>query len=175
VGRSLREVLERLEMPAWSRSVRTPVGGGDQFFCGGGSSGKVRTVRRPRRGSAAAAPRSASTPRASHRGGPRGRGSPKPCAKSQGDKERYHRTAVMRRQGKGLEYHTVVFVGLDDGAWWSFVNDQQEAIGRIFRCFHARQAKRRLHLLCAARGARAKIAALYDVLTKAGVKTVKVG
>jgi hypothetical protein len=27
--------------------------GGDQFFCGGGSSGKVRTVRRPRRGSAA--------------------------------------------------------------------------------------------------------------------------
>src|SRR6266436_1297618 len=28
-------------------------GGGDQFFCGGGSSGKVRTVRRPRRGSAA--------------------------------------------------------------------------------------------------------------------------
>ena len=27
--------------------------GGDQFFCGGGGSGKVRTVRRPRRGSAA--------------------------------------------------------------------------------------------------------------------------
>ena len=26
--------------------------GGDQFFCGGGSSGKVRAVRRPRRGSA---------------------------------------------------------------------------------------------------------------------------
>jgi len=26
--------------------------GGDQFFCGGGRSGKVRTVRRPRRGSA---------------------------------------------------------------------------------------------------------------------------
>jgi hypothetical protein len=28
--------------------------GGDRFFCGGGSSGKVRSVRRPRRGSAAA-------------------------------------------------------------------------------------------------------------------------
>jgi hypothetical protein len=27
--------------------------GGDQFFCGGGSSGKVRAVRRPRRGPAA--------------------------------------------------------------------------------------------------------------------------
>jgi hypothetical protein len=28
--------------------------GGDQFFCGGGSSGKVRAVRRPKRTSAAA-------------------------------------------------------------------------------------------------------------------------
>jgi hypothetical protein len=27
--------------------------GGDGFFCGGGNSGKVRAVRRPRRGSAA--------------------------------------------------------------------------------------------------------------------------
>ena len=27
--------------------------GGDRFFCGGGSSGKVRAVRRPRRGGAA--------------------------------------------------------------------------------------------------------------------------
>ena len=27
--------------------------GDDQFYCGGGSSGKVKTVRRPRRGSAA--------------------------------------------------------------------------------------------------------------------------
>jgi hypothetical protein len=37
--------------------------GGDQFFCGGGSSGKVRTVHRPRRGSAAAnASRIASDP-----------------------------------------------------------------------------------------------------------------
>jgi hypothetical protein len=26
--------------------------GADQFFCGGGSSGKLRAVRRPRRGSA---------------------------------------------------------------------------------------------------------------------------
>jgi hypothetical protein len=24
--------------------------GGDQFFCGGATSGKVRTIRRPRRG-----------------------------------------------------------------------------------------------------------------------------
>lgn len=24
-------------------------------------------------------------------------------------------------KSKGLEYHTVIFVGLDDGAWWSFL------------------------------------------------------
>jgi superfamily I DNA/RNA helicase len=30
-------------------------------------------------------------------------------------------------KSKGLEYHTIMFVGLDDGAWWSFSNDQYEA------------------------------------------------
>ena len=47
------EVLERLEMPPGVGVSGLESDGGDQFFCGGGSSGKVRTVRRPRRGSAA--------------------------------------------------------------------------------------------------------------------------
>jgi glutamine cyclotransferase len=47
------EVLERLEMPAGVVVSGLESDGGDQFFCGGGSSGKVRTVRRPRRGAAA--------------------------------------------------------------------------------------------------------------------------
>src|SRR5919204_282805 len=47
------EVLERLEMPPGIGVSGLESDGGDQFFCGGGSSGKVRTVRRPRRGSAA--------------------------------------------------------------------------------------------------------------------------
>src|SRR6266496_1939863 len=47
------EVLERLEMPAGVGVSGLESDGGDQFFCGGGSSGKVRAVRRPRRGSAA--------------------------------------------------------------------------------------------------------------------------
>jgi glutamine cyclotransferase len=46
------EVLERLEMPAGVGVSGLESDGGDQFFCGGGNSGKVRTVRRPRRGSA---------------------------------------------------------------------------------------------------------------------------
>jgi glutamine cyclotransferase len=46
------EVLERLEMPPGAGVSGLESDGGDQFFCGGGSSGKVRAVRRPKRGSA---------------------------------------------------------------------------------------------------------------------------
>jgi glutamine cyclotransferase len=47
------EVLESLEMPPGVGVSGLESDGGDQFFCGGGSSGKVRSVRRPRRVSAA--------------------------------------------------------------------------------------------------------------------------
>jgi glutamine cyclotransferase len=43
------EVLERLEMPAGVNVSGLESDGGDQFFCGGGKSGKVRAVRRPGR------------------------------------------------------------------------------------------------------------------------------
>ena len=45
--------LERLEMPPGLAVSGLESDGKDQFFCGGGSSGKVRAVRRPRRGAAA--------------------------------------------------------------------------------------------------------------------------
>ena len=47
------EVLERLEMPSGVGVSGLESDGGGQFFCGGGGDGKVRAVRRPRRGSAA--------------------------------------------------------------------------------------------------------------------------
>jgi glutamine cyclotransferase len=43
------EVLERLEMPPGVGVSGLESDGGDRFFCGGGKSGKVRAVRRPRR------------------------------------------------------------------------------------------------------------------------------
>jgi glutamine cyclotransferase len=46
------EVLERLEMPPGVTVSGLESDGGDLFFCGGGRSGKVRAVRRPRRASA---------------------------------------------------------------------------------------------------------------------------
>jgi glutamine cyclotransferase len=46
------EVLETLAMPPGVFVSGLESDGGDRFFCGGGGSGKVRAVRRPKRGSA---------------------------------------------------------------------------------------------------------------------------
>jgi glutamine cyclotransferase len=46
------DVLVRLEMPPGVGVSGLESDGADRFFCGGGKSGKVRTVRRPRRASA---------------------------------------------------------------------------------------------------------------------------
>jgi glutamine cyclotransferase len=43
------EVLELVEMPSGTRVSGLESDGGDRFFCGGGNSGKVRVVRRPKR------------------------------------------------------------------------------------------------------------------------------
>jgi len=46
------EVLEKLDMPSGANVSGLESDGGDRFFCGGGGSGKIRAVRRPKRGSA---------------------------------------------------------------------------------------------------------------------------
>jgi glutamine cyclotransferase len=46
------EVLERIEMPPGVAVSGLETDGVDRFFCGGGASGKIRAVRRPRRGAA---------------------------------------------------------------------------------------------------------------------------
>jgi glutamine cyclotransferase len=43
------EVLERIDMPAGVGVSGLESDGADRFFCGGGRSGKVRSVRRPKR------------------------------------------------------------------------------------------------------------------------------
>jgi glutamine cyclotransferase len=43
------EVLQSLEMPPGTFVSGLESDGGDQFFCGGGRSGKIRAVRRPKR------------------------------------------------------------------------------------------------------------------------------
>jgi glutamine cyclotransferase len=47
------DVLEQLDMPPEVSVSGLESDGGDRFFCGGANSGKIRTVRRPRRGAPA--------------------------------------------------------------------------------------------------------------------------
>lgn len=75
-------------------------------------------------------------------------------------------------KSKGLEYHTVIFLGLDDGAWWSFARDRAEATAGFFVAF-TRAQQRVLFTYCPARGNRQQIALLYQLLQRAGVPTVK--
>ncbi|MCT7310203.1 ATP-dependent helicase [Ralstonia sp. CHL-2022] len=85
-----------------------------------------------------------------------------------------HATPLMTiHKSKGLEYHSVIFVGLDDGAWWSFSNDQIEATAGFFVAF-TRAKQRVVFTYCAQRGTRTKIATLYQLLKKAGVKSIHV-
>jgi len=46
------DVLERLDMPPGTAVSGLESDGGERFFCGGGNSGKLRAVRRPKRASA---------------------------------------------------------------------------------------------------------------------------
>ena len=46
------EVLERIEMPPGIGVSGLESDGGDRFFCGGGKSGKIRAVRKPKRDAA---------------------------------------------------------------------------------------------------------------------------
>ncbi|MGE0761471.1 MAG: UvrD-helicase domain-containing protein [Pirellulaceae bacterium] len=89
--------------------------------------------------------------------------------------EGLHAVPLMTiHKSKGLEYHTVIFVGLDDGAWWSFAGDQIEGTAGFFVAF-TRAKQRVVFTYCARRGARTKIATLYQLLLGAGVQIVKVG
>lgn len=49
IDRESGEVLDRIDMPDGAIVSGLESDGGTRFFCGGGNSGKVRAVRRPRR------------------------------------------------------------------------------------------------------------------------------
>lgn len=74
-------------------------------------------------------------------------------------------------KSKGLEYHTVMFVGLDDGAWFSFQSQTKEEMCGFFVAF-TRAKQRVIFSYCATRGQRTAIAPLYTLLKSAGVLTV---
>ena len=71
---------------------------------------------------------------------------------------------------KGLEYHTVIFLALDDTAWWSFKNQPEEGRSTFFVAF-SRAKQRVVFTYCEGRGNRKDIASLSEILQSANVPT----
>jgi superfamily I DNA/RNA helicase len=71
-------------------------------------------------------------------------------------------------KSKGLEFDTMVMIGLDDKTWWSYTPANSEGLATFFVAVS--RAKQRIVIThCAQRGSREQVAPLFDLLRKAGV------
>jgi superfamily I DNA/RNA helicase len=76
-------------------------------------------------------------------------------------------------KSKGLEYDTVVFVGLDDQAWWAHTPGNPEGLATFFVAL-SRAKQRAIFAFCQERGRRRRVAELFELLTEAGVPEIAV-
>lgn len=74
-------------------------------------------------------------------------------------------------KSKGLEYDTILFVGLDDAMWWSHSAGNPEGIATFFVAL-SRAKQRAIFTFCRERGQRNRVADLYALLTAAGVPEI---
>jgi superfamily I DNA/RNA helicase len=74
-------------------------------------------------------------------------------------------------KSKGLEYDTIVFVGLDDQAWWSHTPGNPEGLATFFVAL-SRAKQRAIFAFCQGRGQRRRVADLFQLLTDAGVPEI---
>jgi len=86
-------------------------------------------------------------------------------------------------KSKGLEYHTVVFVGLEDSALWAFRRNPEEETCGVFVAF-SRAKKRVVFTYCEVRPGsdgrptsqhRSDIGPIYELLSDAGVSVERIG
>jgi DNA helicase II / ATP-dependent DNA helicase PcrA len=81
---------------------------------------------------------------------------------------------LTAHRSKGLEYHTVFFLGLDDQQWWAYGQDPVEATSTFF--VGLSRAAQRLILTTTTPWARSGgIAAFYSMLDAAGVAEIDQG
>jgi superfamily I DNA/RNA helicase len=76
-------------------------------------------------------------------------------------------------KSKGLEYDTIVFVGLDDQAWWSYRPGDREGLSTFFVAL-SRAKQRAIFSFCQGRGQRRNVADIYQLLANAGVPEVHI-
>ncbi|MGY4501184.1 hypothetical protein ACVWYH_005115 [Bradyrhizobium sp. GM24.11] len=74
-------------------------------------------------------------------------------------------------KSKGLEYDTILFVGLDDATWWSHSAGNPEGLATFFVAL-SRAKQRAVFTFCRERGQRTRVADLYALLTATGVPEV---
>lgn len=84
-----------------------------------------------------------------------------------------HVPLMTVHKSKGLEYDTIIFVGLDDAMWWSYDPRNPEGMATFFVAL-SRAKQRAIFTFCEERGDRRKIADLYRLLTTAGVPEIAV-
>ena len=74
-------------------------------------------------------------------------------------------------KSKGLEYDTIVFLGLDDQTWWSHTPGNAEGLATFFVAL-SRAKQRAIFTFCSERGGRVKVDELFQLLTSAGVPEI---
>lgn len=74
-------------------------------------------------------------------------------------------------KSKGLEYDTIVFVGLDDHAWWAHTPGNAEGLATFFVAL-TRAKQRAIFAFCRERGQRRRVAELYQLLSDAAVPEI---
>lgn len=76
-------------------------------------------------------------------------------------------------KSKGLEYDTIVFVGLDDQAWWAHSPGDVEGLATFFVAL-SRAKQRAVFAFCQQRGQRRRVAELYELLANSGVQEIEI-
>ncbi|MCK8501157.1 UvrD-helicase domain-containing protein [Myxococcus fulvus] len=76
-------------------------------------------------------------------------------------------------KSKGLEYDTIVFIGLDDQAWWAHTPGNREGLATFFVAL-SRAKQRAIFAFCRERGQRHRVAELFQLLTDAGVPEIAI-
>ena len=81
---------------------------------------------------------------------------------------------LTAHRSKGLEYHTVFFLGLDDQQWWSFRRNPGEATSTFFVGL-SRAAHRLIFTTTTPNARNGQIAAFYAMMDEAGVPEINQG
>ena len=72
-------------------------------------------------------------------------------------------------KSKGLEFHTMIFLGLDNQSWWSLTPSKSEELNTFFVAF-TRAEQRAFFTTCRARGQ--PVSWLENLLEPAGMERV---